>query len=92
MSVPRTVYAVPRKFIIAWFVTLLCMIVLTGAAIQYANYAVGKQNQLERESDRAWCDLIVFYTDYYRERPPQTDLQQKQFALMERRRTDLGCT
>lgn len=76
---------------VAWFITFLCMLGLTGAAIQYANYAVAKQNKLERESDRAWCDLIVFYTDYYRENTPQTELQQKQFALMERRRTDLGC-
>jgi len=62
----RTVYAVPRKFIIAWFVTLACMIALTGAAIQ-------------------------FYTDYYRENPPQTELQKRQFALMEKRRIELGC-
>jgi hypothetical protein len=94
MSAPkesRVVYAVPRKFIIAWFVTLACMIGLTGAAIQYANHAVAQQNQLERESDRAWCDLIVFYTDYYRENAPQTELQKKQLALMEKRRNDLGC-
>jgi len=87
----RTVYAVPRKFIIAWFVTLACMIALTGAAIQYSNYAVAQQNNLERETDRAWCDLIVFYTDYYRENPPQTELQKRQFALMEKRRIELGC-
>lgn len=87
----KMLYAVPRKFIVAWFVTFLCMLALTGAAIQYANLAVARQAQQERETDRAWCDLIVFYTDYYRDTPPQTDIQRKQQALMEKRRIDLGC-
>jgi len=75
----------------AWIISFVCMLALTGISIQYANYAVSQLNEAERDNDRKWCDLVVFYTDYYRENPPQTELQRRQFALMEHRRTDLGC-
>lgn len=85
------IYATPKKFMVAWIISFVSMLGLTGASMQYANHAVQQQNIQERESDRQWCDLIVFYTDYYREQPPRTDTQKRQQALMERRRTELGC-
>lgn len=86
------VVIIKRKLIIAFCVALLICFSLSTFAIQYVGYVDAKRAEDERKNDREWCDLVVFYTDYYRENPPQTQLQKDQFALMEKRRIDLGCT
>jgi len=90
-GVPIEVVVIKRKLIISFCAGLLICFTLAAFAIQYVGYVDSKRASDERQNDREWCDLIVFYTDYYRQSPPQTELQKQQFALMERRRISLGC-
>lgn len=71
--VPVKVYATPRKFMIAWGISFLCMLGLTGAAIQYANH-------VDRQSNQAWCELIGGLDERYQALPPDADVEAKEFA------------
>lgn len=76
-----------QKSLPYWYVFLtviVAMVVMAIAGVVYTNY-------VDRKNASGWCDLIVFYTDYYRDHPPQTDLQRRQYALMDKRRMDLDC-
>lgn len=55
---------VPRKFIIAWIVTFVVMIVLTGVAIQWANY-------VDQRSNRRWCGIVQVFDEEYNNNPPK---------------------
>lgn len=86
-----TVVIIKKRFLYLIVITLLTAMFSPLGTIVYVNYVNQQRIADERQNDHEWCDLVVFYTDYYRENPPATDLQKQQFALMEKRRTDLGC-
>lgn len=80
----KHVYVLPRNLVIGWLVSFACMMVLTGAALQYTNYYVNKSN-------RDWCALVMFYVNYYQENPPTTEIQKQQAELMIDRASTLDC-
>lgn len=71
--VPVKVYATPRKFMIAWGVSFACMLGLTGTAMFYAN-------NIDRQSNQAWCELISGLDERYQALPPDADIEAKEFA------------
>ncbi len=76
---------IKRKWIIAQVMFCIAMMLLAGSSIQYANW-------VDRKSNESWCDLINFYTDYYNQNPPATELQRRQADLMHDQAKALGCT
>ncbi len=88
---PVEVVIIKKRFLYLIVITLLTAMLSPIGGYVYITYVNNQRIADERENDREWCDLVVFYTDYYRENPPQSQLQKDQFALMERRRESLGC-
>ena len=75
---------IKRKWIVAQVMFCVSMMLLAGAAIQYAGY-------VDRKSNQSWCELIDFYNDYYKKNPPATELQRQQAELMKKQSQRLGC-
>lgn len=73
MEPRRAIYATPRAFVVAWLVSFVVMLALTGAAMQYANY-------VDRKSNRAWCELITGLDERYRSLPGDASPQAREFA------------
>lgn len=85
MESRRAIYATPRAFIVAWFVSFVVMIALTGAAMQYANY-------VDRKSNRAWCELITGLDERYQALPADASPQAREFAAeVHQLRVELDC-
>ncbi len=67
----------------------LSCLLLTFTSIAYVSYYVHKNNQ-------QWCELIVFYDDFYSKNPPSPksptyEIQKKNAELMHKRRVNLDC-
>lgn len=72
---------VPRKLVIGWITTFLCVIVAASATIQWANY-------VDQRSNQRWCSLFNMYTTEYKENPPPTTLGQNIAFEINRMRND----
>lgn len=64
------IFSTPRSWIIAWLTSFICMMALTGTAIQYANY-------VDRKSNQRWCGLFLILDDAYSATPPQNEAGRK---------------
>lgn len=73
MEPRRTIYATPRAFMLAWLVSFVCMLALTGAAMLYAN-------SVDRKSNQAWCELIVSLDERYQALPADAPPEAAEFA------------
>lgn len=73
MTERRFIYATPKRLYTAWAISFVCMLGLTGASIQYANY-------VDRKSNQNWCELIVDLDERYKRLPPDATPEAKEFA------------
>lgn len=82
---PVKIYSTPRRLIVAWVVSFLCMLGLTGGSMMYATY-------VDRRSNQNWCELIVSLDDGYKSLPPDAPARQRDFAeRINRLRRSLEC-
>lgn len=70
MAERPTYLMIPRKFVIAWFVTVTVPFLMILGSYQYANY-------VDRKSNEQWCEVIVLFNTAYKTNPPPTDLGKK---------------
>lgn len=82
---PTTIYATPRGLIVAWVVSFLCMLGLTGGSMLYAT-------NVDRNSNQKWCELIISLDERYQAIPPDAPVEAKDFAnRIHHLRTNLEC-
>jgi hypothetical protein len=60
---------IKRKFIVAWIVSYVCMMVMAIASIQWANY-------IDKRSNQRWCGIVNLFNETYVESPPPTEIGQ----------------
>jgi len=61
---------VPKKLIRAWIASMVCMIIMTGASVQWAYY-------IDERSNRRWCGIVNLFNQAYKENPPPTEVGRK---------------
>lgn len=61
---------VPRKLVIAWIVSFICMMIMTGSAIQWANY-------VDRRSNKQWCTFFAVLDNNSSPPRNQTDIDRR---------------
>lgn len=62
-----TYLMIPRKLVIAWIVSFLCLLIGVIASFQYANY-------VDRRSNMRLCGVVTMYTKENIENPPASAL------------------
>lgn len=75
---------------------ILAYLLMAVSGYLYTNYVDRKREAAERESDRQWCEIIVFYDDLYKANPPNPEspnyaVSKKNQELMHNRRIELKC-
>lgn len=75
---------VPRKLIIAWLVSFICLATMAISAIMWANY-------VDRRSNQRWCGIVVLYDDRIRTNPPTDDMGRKAALEFTRLRKEFSC-
>lgn len=86
------------KAIRVWYamtVTFVVTIAFAGASVLYANHAAERAaeraEQIDRESNRRWCTLLVTMDEAYRASPPATPAGKTMAAEVTRLRAEFGC-
>lgn len=79
-----TYLMVPRKLMITWIASFICMVIMTSASIQWAYY-------IDKRSNQRWCGLVVLFNDAYRVNPPSTSLGKKIALEMLQLQTEFSC-
>jgi len=89
---------VTTKAIRVWYamtVTFAVMIAFAAASVLYANARAERSErraeQIDRESNRRWCELLGTYDDAYRDSPPVTETGRTLGYQISRLRTEFGC-
>lgn len=79
----------------AMTVTCLVMIAFAASSVLYANVraerAERRAEQIDRESNRRWCGVVVTLDDAYRQTPPQTPAGRKIAVDIAELRIEFGC-
>lgn len=68
------IYSIPRQFVIAWIISFLCMLGLTGGSMLYATH-------VDRRSNQQWCELIISIDTRYQALSPDAPIEAKEFAV-----------
>lgn len=77
-----------------WYTVGIVILMLVGLGmfnLLYINVAVSRQDRVERESDRRWCQLLTTLDDAYRAAPPQSETGRRLATDIHKLRQDLGC-
>ena len=74
-------------------VCVISSVLLALTGFFYTNYVDRKRAADERQNDRDWCPIVVFYDDFYTAHPDriQTKEQATFVKLMSERRKQLAC-
>lgn len=72
----RMIYALTASYVVAFAFSLV-------SAMWAAN--------VDAESNRRWCSLLVVLDDTYQQTPPQTDVGRNVASEIHRLRTDFEC-
>jgi hypothetical protein len=59
-----------RNLMRAWVASFVCMVILTGLSLEWANY-------VDYRSNHRWCGIIGLFNEAYKETPPRPGLGQK---------------
>jgi hypothetical protein len=79
-----TFVLVPRKLIVVATVAYICMMALTAASIQWANY-------VDMRSNQRWCGIVTLFNETYKDIPPPTELGKKFAVEFIHLRDDFKC-
>lgn len=86
------------KAIRVWYamtVTCVVLFAFAAASVLYANERAERSErraeQIDRESNRRWCALLVTYDDAYQDSPPVTETGRTLANEVSRLRTQFGC-
>lgn len=86
------------KAIRVWYamtVTFVVMVAFAAASVLYANHAAEqaerRAEQIDRESNRRWCALLVTMDDAYESSPPSSEIGRTMAYQVSRLRTEFGC-
>src|SRR5215213_8187486 len=79
-----TYIMIPRKLVMTWLISTLCLFVLSLANFQYTNY-------VDRRSNGFWCGIVVLFDDTYKKTPPPTEIGRKLAKEFGRIRTGYNC-
>lgn len=74
-------------------VNAISCLLLAVMGIAYTTVVDNRRAADERQNDREWCDIVVFYDDFYGAHPERiTTEEQRHFVdLMNTRRKNLDC-
>jgi hypothetical protein len=79
----------PRWY--ALVVIVVSIMALAIAGVLYTNYAIARQDKIERENDRRWCELLVTLDEAYQGNPPQSETGRAVARTIHDLRNALGC-
>lgn len=78
------VVVVRKRLMYLIVIALITAMISPLGTIVYTNY-------VDRKNRHDWCELIVTFSDSYRQNPPETPTAKRVAELMEQRRESLGC-